>query len=418
MERWGKTHWRLFAVVSASFFLDGVLFSLVPVTIYLIEPDLAPYIFAANSLAFMAGALVFGKVTDVVGRRLGLILSLLTYAMGAIFFVAFYWGDLLSFWALVLLTGVINFGVGGEVGPSYAAIAELSPSRLRGRALMLATNFWNIGAAIIAGLSLWYKSLAEEPDVVIFYTFLTALALAAVVFIARLHLPESPRWLIAVGRRAEAEVLLKKMGVSEMPSEGTVGLREALRRHAFRLAVLLVVTTTQLATYNIAAYYSPYAEGFPLGVEMAPVVVAVANLGASVGAFLFIPSIDRTRRLALLSSYVGGLATALLLATMPGALPLYLSILFTNLVFSEWAWASLSVLESELFPTGVRASVVGLVTATAWLINTSLVFAEASITAGQFLAINAALWLVGLVASLAWALHGVESAGKRLEELY
>ncbi|MFN7106449.1 MAG: MFS transporter, partial [Pyrobaculum sp.] len=101
-----------------------------------------------------------------------------------------------------------------------------------------------------------------------------------------------------------------------------------------------------------------------------------------------------------------------------GALPLYLSILFTNLVFSEWAWASLSVLESELFPTGVRASVVGLVTATAWLINTSLVFAEASITAGQFLAINAALWLVGLVASLAWALHGVESAGKRLEELY
>ncbi|MFN3803811.1 MAG: MFS transporter [Pyrobaculum sp.] len=418
MERWGKTHWGLFAVVSASFFLDGVLFSLVPVTIYLIQPHLASYVFAANSLAFMAGAFAFGKVTDVVGRRLGLILSLLTYTVGSILFVSFYWGGLLTFGTLVLLTSVINFGVGGEVGPSYAAMAELSPPRLRGRALMLATNFWNIGAAIIAGLSLWYKSLAEEPDVAVFYTFLTAIALATVVFMARLHLPESPRWLVTAGRRAEAETLLRKMGMSEMPIEGAVGLKEALRRHLFRLAVLLMVTSTQLATYNIAAYYSPYAEGFPLGVETAPVIVAVANLGASIGAFLLIPAIDKSRRFALLSSYVGGLATALLLATMPGGLSLYLSILFSNLVFSEWAWASLSVLESELFPTGVRASVVGLVTATAWLINTSLVLAEAFLTAGQFLAINAVLWLLGLTAALAWASRGVESARRRLEELY
>jgi hypothetical protein len=40
MDEWRRVHWVLFAVVSASFFLDGVLFSLVPTTIFLL-PDLA-----------------------------------------------------------------------------------------------------------------------------------------------------------------------------------------------------------------------------------------------------------------------------------------------------------------------------------------------------------------------------------------
>jgi MFS family permease len=60
----------LFAVVSASFFLDGVLFSLVPTTIFLL-PDLAQnaaVIFAVNSIAFILGAAALGRLGDVVGR--------------------------------------------------------------------------------------------------------------------------------------------------------------------------------------------------------------------------------------------------------------------------------------------------------------------------------------------------------------
>lgn len=178
------------------------------------------------------------------------------------------------------------------------------------------------------------------------------------------------------------------------------------------------MTATQLVTYNIAAYYSPYAEGFAYGPESAPVVIAVANLGASLGAFLFIPLIDASRRAALLSAFLGGFATAVGLAVVHGAPQwAYLAVLFFNLVFSEWAWASLSALESELFPTGVRSSVVGLVTASAWLINTAAVFTEGVLTAGQFLALNAAIWLIGAMAATTWALRGVESAKRRLEEL-
>lgn len=148
MDKWTRAHWELFAVVSASFFLDGVLFSLVPATVYLLPglADYAVYIFAANSLAFMAGALALGALTDRVGRRLGLIVSLSIYTAVAFAFVALYWAGWINLATALLVTSLINFGVGGEVGPAYAAIAELSPPYLRGRAIMLATNFWNIGA--------------------------------------------------------------------------------------------------------------------------------------------------------------------------------------------------------------------------------------------------------------------------------
>jgi hypothetical protein len=66
-----------------------------------------------------------------------------------------------------------------------------------------------------------------------------------------------------------------------------------------------------------------------------------------------LPIIDCSRRLAFLSAFAGGLATAIALAAVHGvAAWLYLAVLFLNLVFSEWAWAAASMLEAELFPHG------------------------------------------------------------------
>jgi hypothetical protein len=308
-----------------------------------------------------------------VGRRLGLIVSLVIYTVGALWFALAYWAGALDLIAAVFTTSLINFGVGGEVGPAYAALAEFAPPRRRGAALMLATNFWNIGATVIAALSLQYAELAADLHTAVFYTFLTAVALAALVLVARLHIPESPRWLAA--REAEAKALVEKYGVEPPPREE----RRLLSGYWSRVAVFAAAFTAQLLTYNIAAYYLPYAPGFAYGAELALLNVAVANAGAAVGASLLLPLIDRSRRLAFLSAFVGGLATAGALAAVHGAAAqLYLAVLFLNSVFSEWAWAAVSVLEAELFPTAVRSTAVGIVTAvgavtaSAWLINAAV----------------------------------------------
>ncbi len=422
---WRRAHWVLFAIVSLSFLLDGVLFSLVPLVAYIL-PVLEPYatyIFAANSLAYLLGALIFGKISDAVGRRAGLVISLALYTAASIVFAAAFWLNALGLAAAFLLTSIINFGVGGEIGPAFSALAEFSPARHRGKALMLAANFWNIGAAVIAGLSLVYSALSSDPHVVVLSIFGTAVALALVVLAARLHLPESPRWLAARGRIAEARKIVAAFAGVEAdppPQPEGVGLRDAVRTKALGLAVLATVSAANVVTYNIAAYYLPYAPGFPYGADAAPVIVAVANAGASIGAFLLLPLIDRSRKISLTSAYLGGLLTALLfwyLAQRAAPFAPFLAALWVNAVFAEWSWGSLGVLESELFPTGVRATVVGLVTGIAWGVNTALVAVESSVDAPTFMAMNAAVWAAGVIAAVIWHIKGRESARRTLEEL-
>jgi 77 Permeases of the major facilitator superfamily len=99
---------------------------------------------------------------------------------------------------------------------------------------MLATNFWNIGAAAIAALALQYAELAADPRTAVFYTFLTAAALAALVLVARLHIPESPRWPAARGRETEAKALVEKYGVDHPPREEVAERLLVTRRHIRR----------------------------------------------------------------------------------------------------------------------------------------------------------------------------------------
>ncbi len=418
-----RDHWLLLAVVSANYFLDGVMFSVAPLLLYLVAPlEVAGLVFALNLLAEAAGAVLLGLLADRLGRRVMFTVSLAIEVAGLLVLAVGYE----SLALLALGTSMVTFGIGGEFGAAYAAIAELVPARVRGKALMLATNFWNVGAAAIAGASLLYAALGAEPEAQARLLLASALGTAVVAGLARLAMPESPRWLVARGRPGEAEALVRRvtgyLGPLDMslPREtAAVGLGEALSRYLFRFLVLAVVTVAQYAAYDLTAYYLPYAPGFRFGEEAVPYVVFYANLGASVGAFLLLPLIDRSRRVSALASFTGGLLTALLVAAAheAGSEAAFYAAVFVNMVFAEWAWASLSVLQSELFPTGVRASVVGLLTSLQGVTGAAIVYVATLLSVEAMLAAILAMWLSGALASLAWSLRGVESAGRSVEEL-
>ncbi len=419
--RWGWEHWKLFVTVSANYMLDGIMFSIAPLMAYIVAPDMAIYVLVANLLAEWLGALILGWLADVYGRRPLFTIALAIEVLALIILYFTYENPL----AFLILTSAMTFGVGGEFGAAYAALAELTPRTHRGKALMLSTNFWNIGAALIAGAALLYAYIYEDPGVQVRLLLLSALATAVVIGLARLAFPESVRWLVLKGRTSEAEYIVRRFtGVKgplefRLPPEQSIGLGEAVAKYPFRLIVLAVVTVAQYVTYGMLAYYVPYASGFIFGVEEAPRVVFTANLGASIGAFLLIPLIDRARRLSVLLAFLGGTLTAMLVLVSHnlGLLLAFYTLLFLNMVFSEWAWGSISALQSELFPTGVRASIVGFLVSLTGIAGALTVYSERILTAQGFMAWAIILWILGLTASTAWYVRGVESAGRSVEEL-
>ncbi len=419
--RWSLEHWKLFIIVSLNYFLDGVMFSIAPLLAYIIAPDIAIHVLAVNLLAEWIGALTLGRLADVYGRRLIFAVAL-TLEAGALILLFFLYENPLLF---LILTSVMTFGIGGEFGAAYAAMAELTPKVHRGKALMIATNFWNVGAALIAGAALVYALIYEDPILQVRLLLLSALGTALVVGFSRLALPESVRWLVIKGRVREAETIIGKFASPEapisfkLPPEQSISLREAFSKYPFRIIVLAVVTVAQYVTYGMLAYYTPYARGFSFGVEMAPLVIFTANMGASVGAFLLLPLIDRVRRLSVLLAFLGGFTTVILVALFHNIVALvpFFTLLFLNLIFSEWAWGSISVLQSEMFPTGVRASIVGFLVSLTGIAGALTVYSQLLLSAQGFIAWAIILWLLGLAASIAWYVRGVESAGRAVEEL-
>src|SRR5581483_7961567 len=206
---WTRFHTFLVTALGITWVLDGLEITVVaavgnallrPTTLGLdpAEVGLAQtlYLFGA-----IGGALLFGHLTDRLGRKRLFTVTLLIYLAGAAL-TALSW-NFLSFAAFRCLTGL---AIGGEYAAINSAIDELIPARVRGQ-VDLAVNgtFW-LGAMAGAAVSVPLLDPALLPE---WLGWRLAFGLGAVVgagmIVARRFVPESPRWLLTHGRAAEAE---------------------------------------------------------------------------------------------------------------------------------------------------------------------------------------------------------------------
>jgi putative MFS transporter len=207
-------HYRLLILSGLGWLFDSLDTGLVSFVLARLKVEwrLTPDQIAATGSAglfgmFLGGALA-GSLADRYGRKAMFQATLLIFSL-ATGLCAFAW----SLPSLLVLRFLVGFGLGGELPVAAALVSEFSPARHRGRLVVLLESFWAFGwaaAAIIADLLARYAQ-ARGSSFPWRFAFLIGALPALYVFVLRRALPESPRYLLARGRAAEAEAILRRM---------------------------------------------------------------------------------------------------------------------------------------------------------------------------------------------------------------
>jgi MFS family permease len=208
---WSRWHWRVVIALGITWMLDGLEVTLVgaigpvltqPATLHLTNTQLG-----GTASAYLAGAvvgaLVFGRLTDLFGRKRLFLVTLTVYLLATLA-SGLAW-SFLSFAAFRFLTGA---GIGGEYSAVNSAIDELIPARVRGHTdLAINSTYW-LGTALGAALTfLLLNPRFLPPSLGWRCVFGVGAALGLSVLVLRRHVPESPRWLLLHGRDREAAAI-------------------------------------------------------------------------------------------------------------------------------------------------------------------------------------------------------------------
>jgi sugar porter (SP) family MFS transporter len=329
----------------------------------------------------LLGALIVGRPGDRYGSRDVLRVVGLLYVISALG-CALAW-NIASFVVWRFIAG-LAIGASSVLAPVY--LAEIAPAKRRGAQVGLfqlnivigillayASNF--CVALFVIGPQAWRYKLAVSavPALIFFFLMLT--------------IPNSPRWLAAKARLAEAESSLRRLGSRDPLGElnGFAISREhrdtppqRLSWTAHRRAIVLAVglaAFNQLSGINAVLYYLGdifAAAGFDAwSADLQSVAVGATNLAATLAGIALLDRLGR-RTLMLIGSVGTALAlfgVALVMANhAPRAWLLPLLIMFIA-SFAVSQGAVIWVYLSEIFPVEVRARGQSLGSATHWIFN-------------------------------------------------
>lgn len=251
--RWSGFHTRVVLALGITWILDGLEVTLAGALSGALKESPALHfsnfdVGLANS-AYLAGAVVgalgFGWLTDRIGRKKLFFITLALY-LTATAATALSW-SVASYALFRFLTGA---GIGGEYTAINSTIQELVPARYRGWTdLVINGSFW-IGAAIGAVSAIVLLDPAViAPDRGWRLAYLTGAGLGLIVFVMRMWIPESPRWLMIHGRPDEAHAIvaeIEKSATGHVQQQDLPKIKIRMRDHT----PLREVAQTLFTTYR------------------------------------------------------------------------------------------------------------------------------------------------------------------------
>lgn len=409
----GRFHIKIAGLTFGAHFTDGYILGLIGIAFTLISPQMHLDAFwqgligASALIGLFLGSLFFGWISDKVGRQKIFLVSFVLITIASV--MQFYAETAMQ---LFLCRVLIGIGLGGDFSVGHAMLAEFSPKKHRGVLLGSFSVIWTFGyvAATFIGTAMF--NLGDDA----WRWMLASSAIpAALILIARIGTPESPRWLVNQGRIAEARAIVKKhlgdnVELDETQSTETrsgyavLFSREYRKRTAFNCLFFVCIVMPYFAIYTFLPSILQkmgLAEGF--GTELMLNMLLI--LGALIGIWC---TVKFSRRGFLINSFIV-LAVALsILALLPSSAAFLMVLAFGVFTLVLSAVSNLvGVFPAESFPTEVRASGIGLATAVSRLgsaISTFLLpVSVAGIGLSPTMGILAAILALGAMISWAWA---------------
>jgi MFS family permease len=448
---WSKWHWRILIGLGTVWILDGLEVTIVGSIagaiaskgsgIHISSGDIAGWAASLYVAGACVGALLFGRLTDMFGRKRLFIITLGVYLV-ATFATAFSWTPMF-FFACRFVTGM---GIGGEYSAINSAIDELIPAEHRGRIDIIINGTYWAGAAAGALLSVAALHIFS-PFLDWRVCFGLGFILGLAILIVRRHVPESPRWLFIHGREEEAEEVTRDIERQVVESTGadledpddSICIRQRrsiplwenalaiVRGYPKRTVLGLSLFIGQAFLYNaiLFGYATLLSTFFGVSTDDAPyylVAFAVGNLLGPLVLGRFFDSVGRKPMIA--GTYI--LSGVLLLITgylfdqnqlSAGTLTLCWTVVF---FFASAGVSAAYLTVSEIFPMETRALAIALFyavgTGIGGIIGPQLFgrLIPTGKTSDVFVAlvVGAVLMIAGGVAEI---LFGVKAERRRLE---
>src|SRR5215471_3631327 len=169
-------------------------------------------------LGCIVGCAGAGGVADYLGKKIGLGLCALCFALSS---VGMLFAANLNQFVLWRLVGGLGIGAASVISPNY--IAEIAPTRIRGRCVTLYQLGIVVGILAAVFVNMRIQHMGDEAwNISTGWRWMFLAGIVPAILFGLMILPavESPRWLMKVRRRVQAmDVLTKLNGADTARSE-------------------------------------------------------------------------------------------------------------------------------------------------------------------------------------------------------
>jgi len=446
-------HWRIWILSAMGIFIEGFNLFAISVALPLIihkynpSPILEGFVACSAIVGTIFGSAFMGRFADKWGRKKFYVLNSLIVTIFSLL-AGFSW----NIYALIIFQFCLGIGIGADYPICASYISEFMPSRLRGRMLISAFSFQAIGMFVAALVGFSILSIYPEDNAWHWMIAIGAIP-AAIIFVFRMTVPESPRWSIENGKKKQAvytisklsnkskkaimamvkkeQSKIKKMQVKALP------LSSIFTKQYRRQTILAIVPwfLMDIATYGIGIFTPTIISSVLVSKNSSFIMqdlisiegVAIIDLFLIAGLVTNIFLVEKLGRIKLQLIGFLGMTVGLLILAFSTCLSKdstnYLVLMFIGFVIYNFLMnmgpnGTTFILPAELFPTKLRASAHGFSAAMAktGAVLGTLLLPLLMVSVGLFTTMII-LSICAFLGFLVTYMFRIETMGKSLEEL-